>query len=256
MNEVKFVHIGQRNHYTNTVQTVQKVYGHLNMTHSCNSWTLTVWWLRIWVQDFYFHRKDWDLWLSSCVLIHQLVSCRSWKRTLYFREWGGCGQLLVPKEGREQHTGFDAVIWLEIKRNQCCYLSNSSFFSDSVSSVSLRSLPRWIRVCRCRALCPRSLASCWDGTRHVPAPPVQLHPIRCGGASLRGEEGGGDGDVLCFVQGEWGQTITSQKKARNLVVLLCSRLIFWLESLYNKQSFCNVTRKPLVGITFIPCQPK
>lgn len=38
--------------------------------------------------------------------------------------------------------------------------------------------------------------------RILQSPSVQLHPVRVGGARLRREEGGGDGDVLRSVQGE------------------------------------------------------
>lgn len=38
------------------------------------------------------------------VFLLQPLSCGTWKRTLYFRERGDCGQLLVPTEGRMRRT--------------------------------------------------------------------------------------------------------------------------------------------------------
>ena len=75
------------------------------------------------------------------------------------------------------------------------------FLSDSVPPVPLCSKPRWERVPWLWALCPRTLAE--GDAVPLPAPPLQLDPIRGRSASLCGKEGGWTGDVLCSVQGEF-----------------------------------------------------
>lgn len=126
----------------------------------------------------------------------------------------------------------------------------ASFFSDSVPPVSLRSLSRWDGVCRPGALHPGPVAPRRGAQqRLLPTPPVQLHPVRCRRAGLRGEEGGGDGDVLRSVQGESAVFEMSSKspkwrlrewprKAANLSMLLLWKAINWLWSC----SWCSTMR--------------
>ncbi len=51
-----------------------------------------------------------------CVFVYQPLSCGSWKWTLHFGEWGGFGQLLVPKEGRRAEPGAAQKKW-----NRCSF---------------------------------------------------------------------------------------------------------------------------------------